>query len=117
MRMDIRIKGTEDVRELTAIDRVTGLEWTADLISAGNLPRDDNERPIMDAEDYEWWATYISDSEETEREAEQLSAEIGVPVGDILEACGSEGSLGDMDQHRAAAIRVMATMRSEAANK
>ncbi|MEN6565877.1 MAG: hypothetical protein ABFC57_06215 [Veillonellales bacterium] len=74
--MDITIKETGEVKDLTIIDCKTGCEWTADLITASDFWNDETEQYEMSHDDFDWWTEYISDTEKTEKEAEKLADEL-----------------------------------------
>lgn len=120
--MKIRIEETNEVRDLTSIDRKTNCEWTADLIEAGSRKRDDDDNTIMTADDFDWWSEYISDTEATEDEAEELASELddaGVECSEEISnlsyimAAIQNVTDNDYDTHRQAAINAMQEIREE----
>lgn len=131
--MQIKIKETGETKELTAMGYKTGMEWTADLIEAGSRERDteDDNITVMTSDDYDWWTEYINDLDKTDEEATALAEEleeVGFDPADInpREAVGvrawimmqiaDEGSTGDYDQHRQAAINTMQRIREDHLN-
>jgi hypothetical protein len=118
--MKIRIEETTEVKDLTIIDRKSNCEWTADLVEAGRLKRDDDDNTIMTADDFDWWSEYISDHEVTEDEAEKLAEELedaGVECSasnlSYIMAKIQNVTDNDYDTHRQAAINAMEEIREE----
>jgi hypothetical protein len=89
--MKIRINETNEVKDLTIIDRNTGLEWTRDLLGNNDALNydDDDEIHTMSQDDFEWWEEYINDYEADEEEKEELInelCEVGLDGNEIVEA-------------------------------
>lgn len=107
--MKIRIEETGEIKELVAIDRLTGLEWTQDLIgntSASLGWNEEFEVHEMPEYEYNWWEQYIADTEATEEEAAELADKLGITVGEVMEAIADNLS-SDYDLHRQEAIEAM----------
>jgi hypothetical protein len=121
--MKIIIKETGKTANLTAIDRSTDCEWTADLIEAGGLEHDEDGITIMTQDDYEWWAKYIRDNEQTEDDAESLADELEENGFDESEhECGAlayvrqmiaNNTGNDLDSHRVEAVEAMNDIRRQ----
>ena len=73
--MEIRVNG--EVRELVAIDKNTGIEWTNDLIGNwGDLNWDEGlDAYTMTEEQFRWWEKYIDMLDEIDELVEKLSDE------------------------------------------
>ena len=76
--MKIRIKETGEVKELTVIDRKTGVDWTADLVGDDDQIAWNDELGVSETtqDAYDWWAAYIADYTADEEMIEVLFEEI-----------------------------------------
>jgi excisionase family DNA binding protein len=117
--MDIKIKETGKVKDLSLIDPRTKIEWTRDLLGNANATHDgqfvwDDEAEVWLADQgtYDWWAKYIQDTEATQREVSVLADELDLVAADIeLKIAKETGE--DYETHRATAIRVLQELRDE----
>lgn len=117
----VRIKETGEEKELSIIDRNSGVDWVSDLIGNAGATIDgqftwDNDEEVYhaDRETYDWWARYIEDTEKTEDEIEALAEELDISTGDIRAALEGAYAYRDYEDHRAAAIEALAELREKA---
>lgn len=121
--MQIIIKETGEIERLQIIDTKTGCEWTADLIEAGGRETDDDGTVIMTQDDFDWWTQYISDTEQTEEDAQDLADELEDADFNESEHRGSalqyimfeigKNTGNDYDNHRAEAVKAMEEIREK----
>ena len=114
--MLIRIAETNEVRDLCALDRNTGVEWTKDLVEAGNLQRDDEGIHIMSRAGYDWWRQYISDMDADEGELNDLTDELrrlGVDnaADEVRDIVADYLAYMDMEDHHKGRQRAIAEIR------
>ena len=57
--MEIRIKETWEIEELTIIDPKTGIDWAADLVGDDDNITFDDDHIMCDQETYDWWTDLI----------------------------------------------------------
>lgn len=117
--MDVRIRETGKLVDLSIRDPYSGTDCTQDMIgNAGALTDgqfvwdDDADVWRADEDTVNWWAQYISDTEQTWREATELADELGVSVADITERIdkGMQAP-NDYETHRRDAVRVLAEIK------
>ena len=89
--MDVIINETNEIRELSAIDISTGVDWSRDLTAVDSeIKYDDEEEAYrMSQETYDFWVEYIDNMEsdmETRNELYAIydSAEVGEIVADEM---------------------------------
>ena len=81
---------TGEVKELSIIDPESGVNWVGDLIgNAGSFVdgqfvwSEEDDAYLATTETYDWWAKYIEDQEQTERDMEELADELGMSASDV----------------------------------
>jgi hypothetical protein len=114
--MLIRIAETNEVKELRALDRKTGVEWTKDLVEAGGLQRDDEGIHIMSQVNYGWWRQYLSDMDADEGELSDLTDELrrlGVDnaTDEVRDIVADYLAYMDMEDHHKGRQRAIAEIR------
>lgn len=109
--MQIAIEGTIRVENLVARNE-NGIEFTADLIEAGNLSHLDDGTPVMSQADFDWWTEYIVNDQLTKANARKLADDTGMDYADIMMEISKAQANTDMDGHRNAAIIVLDSYRS-----
>ena len=57
--MEIRIKETGEIEELTIIDPKTGIDWSEDLVGDDDNITFDGDHIMCDQETYDWWTDLI----------------------------------------------------------
>ena len=68
---------TGQLIELSITDAKTGLDWTNDFMSAGNLPyNEDKEAYEMSAEDIDWWANLIGKKQANDDKISEIESSI-----------------------------------------
>ncbi len=102
--MKVIINGTQEQRDLTAIDLATGTEYTRDLLGNCNIHAGDDDCYHMDDADYDWWTAYITGYDATEREifdlAEKAKKDPYQIRQDVFDFMGQQ----DMENERERAI-------------
>lgn len=91
--MRISIQETREIKDLTAIG-LNGIEWTADLVDAGGLKRDEaSDAYIMTAESFKFWNQYIKDADADSDAIETLAAQMDLDEdavrNRVYKACGN----------------------------
>ncbi|MDP4224776.1 MAG: hypothetical protein Q8910_00200 [Bacteroidota bacterium] len=117
--MKIQIKETGEVAYLTIRDK-NGVDWAADLITAGGMEHNDDRDPIMTNGDYEWWKNYINDHDQTDDDIEDLLSDledVECPFeygwrNYVNEMIGNNTG-NDYEYHRKEAIEAMNEIREE----
>lgn len=113
--MKVKIRETGKIEDLS-IKSENGVNWVNDLVgNAGALDDGqfvyeyDEDVYLADQATFDWWAGYIADTNQTDREIAELSAKIGVSESDIRERIAAEMT-DDYGDHRKAAVRAMREM-------
>lgn len=57
--MEIKIKETNEITELTIIDPKTGCDWAADLTGNDDNIEFDGDYKVCDQETFDWWSDLI----------------------------------------------------------
>lgn len=60
--MEIKIKESGKIEEITLIDNLSGLNWENDLLSNYNAAMEydeDNDVYIMEQDEYDWWSDLV----------------------------------------------------------
>lgn len=119
--MNVKIKETGKIENLSIIDRNTGVDWVNDLIgNAGALSdgqfewSEEDDAYLVSQAEYDWWSLYISDTYTTEEEVEALADELGIDAGIIWDRI-QEYIGSDYEQHRRQATQAMNDIREELA--
>jgi len=87
---------TEKEVSLTIIDVKTRCEWTADLISAGNLDYNEElEMTEMSQDDFEWWSDLIEKMESNDERISEIESGLDEEDLDsfrngIADCCGND---------------------------
>lgn len=115
--MNVMIRETGKVQELSIIDRESGVDWTNDLVgnagafNDGQFEWSEEHNAYRATQDtYDWWARYIEDNETTEREAQQLAEELDISVEDVYYNI-QVNTRSDYGNHRSEAIQAMQILK------
>lgn len=122
--MNVIITETNEVKSLGIIDNNSGVNWVQDLIgnagalSDGQFTYDDEANAYIATQDtYDWWQNYITDSNTTAQEVEELAAELGIDKSIISERIAElTGGVSDYGDHRKVAIKAMNEIAAEYAS-
>lgn len=114
--MKVKIRETGKIEDLSITSN--GVNWVNDLVGNAGAFDDgqfvyeyDEDVYVADQTTFDWWAGYIADTNQTDREIAELSAKIGVSESDIRERIAAEmAGVNDYEDHRKAAVRAMREM-------
>lgn len=84
--MKIRIKETQEVKDLVAMDYTqweSGIEWTADLITAPDFWNSETQEHEMSQDDFDWWSEWIENDDRDQEEIKTLAEELEIDI-DII---------------------------------
>jgi len=117
--MDVKIKETGKIESLGIIDRSSGVNWVTDLIgNTGALSdgqfawSEEDNAYITDQDTYDWWAEYISDTEQTESDVTETAEKLGIDESVIWERIHNDVG-NDYDDHRSSALRAIEEIKEE----
>ena len=120
--MKIIIKETNEIKKLTIKDS-NGIDWTADLITAGALPHDDDGTTILTNDEFIFWENYITkDSEINQQIIDLIDAlsESEIPCPDknsywesYIKNKINENTDSDYNNHYGSAMEVINNIKKQ----
>lgn len=111
--MQIRIKGTNELKELNAID-ANGTNWTGDLLGNHDATtyNSETEEHEMSSDDFVWWKEYITHLEKDATEVTELAEELKIDENEIWDRI-NENITNDLGDEHQIKQSVLAEIRAE----